>query len=228
MLHGEFRREKRSGHVVIAVFYLHLQFWIGDARLREITFPVGTAREKSAAATAAGTRPVPAAATAAGVVVDLVFAELKLVVIVFVDQRGVGAAHGRSFGIALRVFLEQIVGVAAKTRVNAAGGKAATTLEFSHELTEVHAQVGFDQIVFAQAGEIGDALRHRGFLAGAKFRAFEKGGAVFALRVFAGFVEEAGKVGGAILQDLVIPGDCGVARQIVNVRAVVAGGERDG
>jgi hypothetical protein len=228
VLHCEFGGEERSSHVVVAVFDLNEQLWIGDHGLREIALDVRTTGEKSSAATTLLAGEIPAATAAAGVVVDLVFAELQFVVIVRIDQRGVRAANGRTFGIALGVFLEQIERVTAKAGVNSARGEAAATLEFGHELREIHAEIGFAEVVLVKAGEIGEFFRDSGFFRGRKFGAFEKRCGVLALRVLAGFFDEGGQIGGAIFQDFVIPRDGGVAREIVNVGTIIAAGKGDG
>ena len=66
------------------------------------------------------------------------------------------------------------------------------------------------------------------FSARGEFGAFKKRGGVVALRVLAGFFDECGQIGGPILQDFVIPRDGGVARKIVDVGAIIAGGKSDG
>src|SRR5207249_11631554 len=143
--------------------------------------------------------PVPAAAAcSAGVVINLVLSEFQFVVIVGIDQRRERTSHGGSFGVSLCVFLEQIVGIAGEARVNAAGGQAGTALQFRAELAEIDSKVGLDQIVFAQAGEVGNLFCNRSFLSGGELPALEERGRVIALRVFARFFNESREIGGAI------------------------------
>src|SRR5580700_10605874 len=120
MLHCEFRGEKWRGHIVVAVFDLEEEPGIGDHGLREIALDIGTAGKKSSRPSGLAS-PVPAATAAASVVIDLVLAELQFLVIVEIDERRERAADGGSFGIALRVFLQQIGRVAGEARVDTAG-----------------------------------------------------------------------------------------------------------
>ena len=160
--------------------------------------------------------------------IDLVLAELQLVVIVGVDERGECAADGGPFGIALGIFLEQIVGVTGEASVDSASGEAAAALEFGHELPEIYAQVGFVEIFLTEACEIGEFFGDSGFFAGGELGSFEKRGGIVTLCVLPSFFDEAGQVSGPILQDFVIPRDGGVAWKIVDVGAVIARWKGDG
>ena len=78
-------------------------------------------------------------------------------------------------------------------------------MQFRAELAQVDAQIGLNQIVFAQSGEIGDSLGHGDFFAGGKLASLEERGGVIALRVFARVLDKSREISGAILQEFVVP-----------------------
>src|SRR5712691_6080797 len=93
-------------------------------------------------------------------VIDLVLSELQLIADVGVKCSGERPGDRSVLWIVLCVFAEQVVAPTRKTRVEAAGGQAAAALQFLHELWQVDAQVGFDEIVFVETGEAGKLFRN--------------------------------------------------------------------
>ena len=50
----------------------------------------------------------------------------------------------------------------------------AAALQLGAELAERYAQIGFDQVVFAEPGKVRKLLGYCGFFAGGEFRALDK------------------------------------------------------
>src|ERR1700722_2878940 len=159
-IHGEFGGEKRSGHVVKTIFDLYLQMGIRDERLNQVGLHVGRAWKTAAVA---GMFPIPVPADfKIENIVGFVGAEFEFLAKIAVDGGSETAGHGGVGGIGLRVLREPVVGGSRKAGIVAADGESAAALEFGAELSEGDAQIGFDDVVLAQAGEARELFRDVG------------------------------------------------------------------
>ena len=125
-----------------------------------------------------------------GGVVGEILAEFQLFTDVAVEGGDEGSLDGGALRIIVGVFGEQIGRGAGEAGVVAAGGEAAAALEFGPELGKFDAQIGFDEIVLAEAGEAGEFFRDVGFFGGGEVRAFHQGCGIFGGGELTGFGEE--------------------------------------
>ena len=84
------------------------------------------------------------------------------------------------------------------------------------------------EIVLAETSEIRKFFRDCGLFAAESSAPLKSAAAYSPCAYLRASSMKAGKIGGTIFQDFVIPRDGGVAREIVDVRAVVTGGKGDG
>src|SRR5262249_24449304 len=118
-------------------------------------------------------------------------------------------------------------GVAGEARVDPAAGQPSAAQQLDVELTERGPQVRFQQIFFAQPREVRELLRHGRFLRGGEGAPLVERVGVLVLRVLARLFADLGQAGGVSLERIVVARHRGVARQIKDVRPVVAWGERE-
>jgi len=88
---------------------------------------------------------------------------------------------------------------------------------------QVHAQVGFDEVVLAETCKARKSFGNSGLFRLAKLGTFHQGIRVIGLRILARFLEKVTQIVRPFLQYLVVPGSCGVTGQVKNVRHVFAG-----
>src|SRR6202789_3592710 len=126
------------------------------------------------------------------------------------------------------VFGEEVVGGHGVTRVVTAGGEAGGAFEFDAELREVDAQVGFEQVIFAEAGEVREFFGDvRGF-GGSDVGALHQPGGEIGGGAFTGVLQERGKIGGRVGPRFVDVGGGGEAGETQDVGQIGSGAEGDG
>src|SRR5277367_3340210 len=228
MVHGVFGGVEGGGHIVETVFHLDLQVRIGHQGLDQVAGDVRAAGKKAAALRAA-MFPIPIAAdVAAERFVGSFLGDFQFFAGVAIEGGGEGAAHGGVGRIVLGVFGEHVVGGHGVACVVTAGGEAVAAHQFHIELREVYAQVGLQEVVFAEADEVRKFFRDFGFFGGSDVGAFHQRGGVIGGGEFTGFGEEGRDVGWRIGERFLIHGGGGVAGDVENVGQIIAGIEGDG
>src|SRR5277367_6974224 len=217
MVHGVFGGVEGGGHIVETVFDLDLQVRIGHQGLDQVAGDICAAGKKAAALRAA-MFPIPIAAdVAAERFVGSFLGDFQFLAGVAIEGGGEGAAHGGVGGIVFGVFGEHVVSGHGVACVVTAGGEAVAAHQFHIELWEVYAQVGLQEVVFAEADEVRKFFRDFGFFGGGNVGAFHQRGGVIGGGEFAGFGEEGRDVGWRIGERFLIHGGGGVAGDVENV-----------
>src|SRR5580704_14734444 len=84
-------------------------------------------------------------------VVNLVLSELQVFANIGVEGCSEGPSDRSVLWIVFGKLAKEIVAIAGEAGVEAAGGQTPAALQLFHELRKVNAQIGFNEVVFAQA-----------------------------------------------------------------------------